>query len=582
MPSPSYEPSDIDAAYLDPLRSVLLIDDQFPRYEQLLNGEAENQKGSFDIETATSLLSLFRERGLMCDVENRAGELSDERIRHLGRSDLVVLDYHLEPHKGDSPDQALRIIRHLAESHHANLVIVYTNAPDLEHVRREIAVYLRGVATPSEPPEESTEVLYTWEPKFDAALIDLYLNQDDAWKGAAKSLLAELGKIEVPGRVHFAAIAYALENYLQSSYSCAKDRTLCAVELSGTGGSYRWIHCQNVFVVVAGKKGVESPVNYLRDCIIDWNPPALQILLAHARNNLEQSGFRYERDVLGDFGLHVGWIYHALYGEGATDRRVQQLLDRLFAGLQKQLADSVTATARSLIQRLSVPPVEIEGKDSVQLQQARMVRAGEIAGNSGRINAAQILHALNAYLCGESYAGMHLRPGTVFCSIAEEPQKEWFVCVVPACDMVPRDEQDKRSWRYDLNPLFPVDVLRLEREANNSGPMRQATNCRHLFVNYKGDQLTLRVADEDTRQSRRETLFVADQGRTQSGAFKAFRIRGPVRMDDPQNSSPQFHELSCIAVAQLRPSYADRILQEAGFQGARVGVDFSNLAENRS
>ncbi len=88
-----YEATDIEEAYLKPLRSVLLIDDQFPRYEQLLSGDPE--KGNFDLETVGKLFALCRDRGLMCDVENRAADLTDQRMDHLGKSDLIVLDYHL-------------------------------------------------------------------------------------------------------------------------------------------------------------------------------------------------------------------------------------------------------------------------------------------------------------------------------------------------------------------------------------------------------------------------------------------------------------------------------------------------------
>ena len=86
---------------------------------------------------------------------------------HLGKSDLIVLDYHLDPLNHSDPGKALRILRHLADTSHANLVILYTNAPNLEEVRLQIAVNLRGGTPPSiadsQALQEYEDFLSTWQ-----------------------------------------------------------------------------------------------------------------------------------------------------------------------------------------------------------------------------------------------------------------------------------------------------------------------------------------------------------------------------------------------------------------------------------
>src|SRR5262249_24771078 len=152
--------------------------------------------------TVGRLFALCRDRGLMCDVENRAADLTDQRMDHLGKSDLAVLDYHLEPNKGEDPEQALRILRHLAYSHHANLVVVFTSSTDLEAVRRQIAVSLRGDVPRADFPEEYQDVLNTWEPAVDATTVDLYLSRDGTWKRSVQGLRAELKAKAIPERRH--------------------------------------------------------------------------------------------------------------------------------------------------------------------------------------------------------------------------------------------------------------------------------------------------------------------------------------------------------------------------------------------
>ena len=220
------------------------------------------------------------------------------------------------------------------------------------------------------------------------------------------SLRADLKAKTIPEQRHTEIIAIAIEDHIRAIAGGLGNPKLCIVELSPTGESHRWVHCQNVFIAVAAKRGENSPIDELRDCILAWSPPPLQLLLADARNLLEQGGFEYERVVLGDIERHVGWIYHATRGDEADLAiRIKQLLERLFSGLQKQLTASLNSQATGLLTRLMRElGMAAEGKSEIQLQQARMTRAGQLAGDRGAIDAGSVLHALNSFLCSEPYS----------------------------------------------------------------------------------------------------------------------------------------------------------------------------------
>src|SRR6516162_7280467 len=103
------------AAYLNPIRSVLVIDDDFSEYD----AEAPSE----EIERASALWRACRERGLLCDIDDGADLVGGQQAEHLLRSDLVILDYHLA---NQDPKWALDLLRQLADSDHASVVLVYT------------------------------------------------------------------------------------------------------------------------------------------------------------------------------------------------------------------------------------------------------------------------------------------------------------------------------------------------------------------------------------------------------------------------------------------------------------------------
>ena len=125
------KPDAIRQAYLDPIRAVILIDDEFPRYDRFeattpadpdtpatdtppMPGNAavaeEAKKPLLDYARARSLWSACRERGYLCEVDDGTG-IGGTVPRHIEKSDLVILDYHLQ---GEDPSLALQVLKHLA------------------------------------------------------------------------------------------------------------------------------------------------------------------------------------------------------------------------------------------------------------------------------------------------------------------------------------------------------------------------------------------------------------------------------------------------------------------------------------
>jgi len=122
-----------------PLRTVLMIDDEFPSLGDMLAGEDGSNKFR-QKDRALALYEGFRSRDMICDVENQVDEVRAERFR---KSDLIILDYNLGPTENDN-ERALTVLRQLAGSKHFNTVVVYTADPHQDDVWLAVLASLAG------------------------------------------------------------------------------------------------------------------------------------------------------------------------------------------------------------------------------------------------------------------------------------------------------------------------------------------------------------------------------------------------------------------------------------------------------
>lgn len=196
----------VKEVYIDPIRTVVVVDDDFPTLDGLLDSANSpeirtlKQDDSEKIETATpateetqlkpsgsteqtvamhfsgqisevervkELISLCRSRTKpwMVDVhDGRPGTGMDELALapSLHHSDLMILDYHLNGDGGDG-ERAIQILKKLAENDQFNLVVVYTKgiAGDIEEVYRQIAVAL--ASREWQRPSSAAKLLATQE-----------------------------------------------------------------------------------------------------------------------------------------------------------------------------------------------------------------------------------------------------------------------------------------------------------------------------------------------------------------------------------------------------------------------------------
>jgi len=168
----------IEETFIRPIRTVTLVDDEYPTMDVFISGKLEKEKE--DNKThLKELISICREpsNNWMLDVydgipQNTDGELFSSRLHN---SDLLILDYHLGGPSDDEPGwDALKVLQHLASNPHFNLVAIYTKGYDgnIEGVIKDIVCSLQKEPVIKEIPKKLTEII-------EDALDDWSLEIDD-------------------------------------------------------------------------------------------------------------------------------------------------------------------------------------------------------------------------------------------------------------------------------------------------------------------------------------------------------------------------------------------------------------------
>jgi len=556
----------IEEAFITPIRSAFMVDDQFPTFPDLISDKSDPH---WDKPRARELYSFLRSKGLMCDIENVAAKAEGDRLTHLGQCDLLIADFHLNPKASTDPSAAIHLLGQLAESDHFNLAIVYT-AADTREVLRQVGFSLGGGLELAAQIREKADALLDElaAPDFDALLAAVdeeMLGRFLAGKSGDPQPIAALAQqFEIPPAQRSACVSLLCEKKLRRSLplSVVDQRKPSAVEGSfmASTDSVQWIRKGNLFAAIANKKlEPDKLLEVLKDALVAWDPPALQVMMVQARAQVEKAGVLLDEKVLNSPREQSGWLLRVLLASTADEQRrhLAALYERMFGRLFTRLTGSISEFGLKILGSRQ--------QDSIAAA-TELVSNGKVA-----LKEVEIYHAANEHLCFDAEHGEFITSGTIF-KRAGEAQAEYWVCTSPACDLVPG--QGRRGWDADLKPWRAITAARLRVIVNESSIGRlltTATRCRHIFI-HDERMLALEVADDDTRQMELEMLLIENDGRIDAAQMRGQILR--VRAGAPATESAAF-----AVLGRLRYEYASRFLAESGQQRARIGVDFIDRAD---
>ncbi|HEX4005503.1 MAG TPA: response regulator receiver domain [Acidobacteriaceae bacterium] len=528
MSDPQYEEAIQDSFIKKPLRTVLLIDDDFPTFSDLCSGEkARSQK-----DRACNLYGGFRQLDMLCDIENMVEEVEADRLR---KSDLVVLDYHLIPNSEDNT-KAIELLRQLAVSHHFNTVVVYTAAPDQDDVWLDVIAALSGgwsaitASLDGEPKQHLENLVETDKlptPSRDAVMQFARRGVLRAIDGPTlKAAVDELAGLGVPA-VHCSKIV---------EYSVAKELANRAGEFAGEPsghavGDYsqgkRWLQVGNAFVVimqkVVGTDAVPETTAImmaLKDALLDWRPNVVQVLISEIQNALELEGLAGSDTLLRKPDMQAALTYNLLKEMGAVDLSediniripVMSLVDKVVDSIRGRLSTHEELLAQ--FEKAVVGDLKSTGWTIDKWpKDGKLVSAATELARTPEVKNAAIVFRLNHFLSTEKFRRAHLTTGTVFYHRAKD---EYFIAASPACDLVAGQGKPLQLWATAITPTLPMIAIRLHPADNVAKALSVASHADHIFLEIGDEPKAFKVISGAGHQPSYEVMFIRDEGRVRT------------------------------------------------------------------
>jgi hypothetical protein len=576
-------------AYLDSVRTVMLIDDRFPTMASAIADENRNAEW----DRAARLWQGCRDRRWLCDIDNRS--TWDEQDTHrIAGSDLIVLDYHLEGSDDDNSVASRELIASLADNDHTNLVVIYTSASDIVKVQMDVIWYLARVP---EPTRTSAMNFYGFDDYLDEVLgvasvktpsedvVRRYLAGESSWWDSMKSDIRDIcrrGQNQAG-----VAPAWREEKWTQTLLEAAIQHVLRSQHQSPqpgdqrrvrSGKNHHWVSCGNVFVTILQKptESLDDEVEYvwrhLRGAIREWKPSVLVAAVDFARAQVRQAGLRGAELALPSRELEAGWWYSLLRCRDETERRLtaQGIVSDLMGGL----ASGITPNVAELIVS-GVGDIDLDAEDDQYEEKAlaHALRRSELGEHSPTL-VADVGATLNNFRSCERHTPSRLACGTV----CVDDDGTYFVCVTPACDMVDREPSQEYHWHRTLHPWRPTSMLRLTMKTRNAEAVATAHLSDSLFVlddQHPDKMIVLSIKPKaSTRQLSHEMMFVNVQSdKVDEQKIPCLRASvGPT--EGTATGTPNLIPTQLRLVAQLRPPFAEHILSLTGHHLSRVGTDY--------
>ena len=570
----------VSSAFIEPIRSVTIIDDAYPTWESWLNGDAVTDKGIVALsndagKTETpakqirDIISRFRSMSPALNVDIHDGQEIDGVSSYFHQSDLVILDYELS---ADAPTErhSLQIAKTLlTQNTHFNLIVMHTSETDLElPFNNVLRTLLPSLEWLDEEAVQRGENLADDVDDYDALTTSFGI-QEFARAMHLGSAEAVRKAIKDNGR-YFQATHQQLQeawtdenvqdvaHFLLSSFQQKAGDTLAGEAkpsmLSFSFEALPWIRTSFGFIVFSNKTDHPDPLETLKTALCKWEPTPSRLISAKIRSALEAQGISYEDELLQD--PRVGWKqYKQMICLGAdTETLLKSEISRHMENFADGMAAVVTDYGTEI---LSADEIDGKGKTS---------RFEKIYGLSEDDDSKARLQ-FNCSVSLKPTSGKHLSTGHILCDGEEK-----FLVLSPLCDLVP----GRGSKSSELKPLLVAKLSKVSAGKQYRTALAKATTNHYIYLpDNNGEGVPHHIYNGDVSSSSEPcTLsWLAENG----GIFRNFDgskylgIYEVLSKDGFPKTQTRFVRVFGF---QLRYEYALHFLGKIGNKAARVGLDF--------
>lgn len=605
----------IEEAFIAPIRTAVVLDDEYPTLDEFLiekntSGEAEwAEEGKLDAAKRNNrgrvrkILDFCRSRSpipWLVDVHNGiAPSLASDAsaVQLLDHSDLLILDYHLEP-EGTGNRKSIDILRRLASTGHLNLVVVYTKDREgagngVNRAVTEIAMSLacpdKDLALHEKQIENIETRLEEWQNEINSRTLyrDLLgcldetaflriLGEDDrSWSALRR--LPEVNSLEryldnIPQDVSLKpdqVLDYLLHKKQDEYKTQMSEAQYGRVSIGKKSDDINWIRTDSLFVTVVSKEhdASEIPTRLLK-ALEAWDPPPHRLIMSKMRSELGRNGAGAEAIILKNMHLQAGWLDELLESNDAIRcTNVRSNVRRHWETLGAMIEPDVVEFADRVAGYLSA---------SGEGAKARFDQKGAYD------DQAEIHMQLNSYACSKPVEGHSLATGHVlWVRRDKKANPEYWLCLTPACDLV-AGQGDEKGWKKRLGSWLPFKAVRLYEEEDSKGPLMEAARGHHVFLNLNGKvcAFALRKAEGNDNGQEMPTMLWEQFFAGGQGAFDHSKRELTVARIGDQ-STLKYVEYEAVVVAQLRYEYALNLMNKLGTHLSRVGLDFKSYSSSQ-
>lgn len=571
----------IHDTFISPLRSVTIIDDQFPTWEDWLTDNVEEQKGDLKLKSGVAnpvptqqvldTIKRFREMSPALNVDIHNGRDLEGNYNYFHQSDLIILDYELSA--GEDPAAgSVKIAKELLiQNRYFNLIVLHTSENRLNIPFHRVLTALMSEIKWIDEGEVILGEEISDDNDFQGFVDEFAIEQFAAayQLASAEKVLEAIKKCQEPFKgVHSkydtnwgdeqvkSVIHYALRSYFIVHKAEMNDEAI-GFPVLFKFNNIPWIRTPLGFMAFSNKGTHPDQIIALKEAIEDWRPTPSRMIATKIRGELDAQGVILEEQILKSNRVGFEQFLQMRENNGYLEGKIRAEIDRNF----ENIADKITKKVASLGQNLLDVDEEDFSDGLSKFSASYGITADQRADAKLDFNAAISL---------KSVSGSHLNLGHILIM-----DKRKFLVMTPACDLAPRDLQMARS------SVVEVCVVELKEEAQTRKrvlkALKDATSNHYLFL-----------PSDDKTQIIPHHIYKGDVNATSSpnisrwyisngGVFQKDRNGDylTVRILETANGQVVWNVKRVeVYPFQVRYEYALHFLGKVGAHLSRVGLDF--------
>ncbi|HGM5574211.1 TPA: response regulator receiver domain [Serratia marcescens] len=599
-------------AFIDPLRSVLIVDDQYPTWEEILNN-AINTGVSTGEKTISptakdwikqplnplGIISQFRKRnpGFIIDIHDAierndegAADVSEDPValaNHLYQSDLLVLDYNLEGHtSGLRGDKARRIIQSVLANKHFNLVIVHTGEDNLNEVFFECLQCLMKSCTSQFKDvlignliklDEKLELLED-EGSFNRKELSNYFDMneyvrirhpDSSESSITRDYMSPTGKLAplaqwgkslgLNNNELKTFLYWSIREFEKPISSIFAQQQFEGLKWHNEPDC-KWVRTVRGFVTFVSK-GPEDLLGELQKALESWKPTPSRLLSAKYRHQLSSVGVEAE-----DRTLLKSHVYAHLYKEilGLQSKNNQEKIraaklkehvSRQSEAISFHIEDEIVIFGEKIVNVDSDGDYGFSNHYGVDLNNTAVAKKA-IAHYNSYISTLPLKNEKD-----------QLDSGHIF-----KINGEWWVCATPACDLQPMQNTIAFTGSsQELRPFTALLLRQTELSSISSDHINSGTYC--FIENTPGEivALGLRIPGEDGKPVNEKVTWRTFLAKN-NGEINNHTLELLLPKLDNQNFVSK--EATAKIIAKLRYEYALNYINKVGASVSRIGLGY--------